>query len=126
MHLRKPIDHTMQIRIKRAYDEPSSQDGKRFLVDRIWPRGIKKEDLELDDWLKEAAPSTNLRKWFDHRADRWEGFREKYRKELENKKDALRPLYDAMKEGRVTLVYSARDEERNQAVVLRRYLSETR
>lgn len=116
----------MQIRIKRAYDEPSSQDGKRFLVDRIWPRGIKKEDLELDDWLKEAAPSTNLRKWFDHRADRWEGFREKYRKELENKKDALRPLYDAMKEGRVTLVYSARDEERNQAVVLRRYLSETR
>jgi uncharacterized protein YeaO (DUF488 family) len=116
----------MDIRIKRAYDEPSSEDGKRFLVDRVWPRGIKKEDLDLDDWIKEAAPSAGLRKWFDHRADRWEGFCETYREELDQKRETLRPLYDAMKEGAVTLVYSARDEERNQAVVLRRYLSETR
>jgi len=114
------------IRIKRAYEEPSPEDGKRFLVDRIWPRGIKKENLALDDWPKEVAPSTALRKWFDHRPDRWQRFCQKYREELEGKRGILRPLYQAMDQGPITLVYSARDEERNQAVVLRRYLSETR
>lgn len=114
----------MKIHIKRVYDKPSRKDGKRFLVDRVWPRGIKKDDLDLDDWLKDVAPSTELRRWFNHDPDKWDRFCQKYREELDANADALRPLYEALEEGPVTLLYAARDEEHNQAVVLRRYLSE--
>jgi len=114
----------MKIQTKRVYDEPSRKDGKRFLVDRVWPRGIKKDDLDVDDWLKEVAPSTELRRWFNHDPKKWDRFCRKYRAELDANADALRPLYEALKEGPITLLYAARDEEHNQAVVLRRYLSE--
>lgn len=114
----------MQILTKRAYDPPSSEDGDRFLVDRVWPRGVKKESLALTSWLKDVAPSKDLRKWFNHRPERWEVFRERYCAELEAKPEALRPIREAMASGPVTLVYSARDEARNQAVVLREYLLE--
>jgi uncharacterized protein YeaO (DUF488 family) len=110
------------IRIKRAYEPSARGDGRRFLVERLWPRGIKKEALDVDGWLKDVAPSTALRKWFDHRVERWEEFGRRYRRELHARRDALSPLLEADKRGTVTLVYSAHDLEHNGAVVLRDYL----
>lgn len=112
----------MQIRTKRAYDEPGDQDGARVLVDRIWPRGIKKEDLEIDFWLEDVAPSTELRKWFDHDPEKWEDFKRRYFDELDAKAEAVRQLAAAASDGRLTLVYGAKDEEHNNAAALKEYL----
>ncbi|HJW83386.1 MAG TPA: DUF488 domain-containing protein [Anaerolineae bacterium] len=110
------------IRLKRVYDPAASTDGRRFLVERLWPRGIRKDALQLDGWLKDVAPSDELRRWFGHDPDRWVEFQRRYRKELDARPDACRPLLDAARRGSVTLLYSARDTERNNAVVLQRYL----
>lgn len=112
------------IRVKRAYEPRSRNDGQRILVERLWPRGMKKEALGADRWLKEVAPSTELRKWFGHRPERWQEFQRRYRKELDAKPDAWAPLLDASKKGTVTLLFSARDLEHNAAIVLRDYLAE--
>jgi uncharacterized protein YeaO (DUF488 family) len=112
------------IKAKRAYDAPEEADGTRFLVDRLWPRGIRKEDLRIEAWLKEVAPSDDLRKRFHHDPDRWEEFREHYTKELDEKSDALDPIREAARQGDVTLVYAAKDTEHNNAVALKAYLEE--
>lgn len=112
----------MQLQLKRAYAPAAAEDGKRFLVDRLWPRGVKKESLALAGWLKEIAPSDALRRWFGHDPERWVEFRRRYRAELKSQRTALQPLRDALKRGPVTLVYSAHDEAHNQAVVLRELL----
>ena len=110
------------IQAKRAYDPPAKGDGARFLVDRLWPRGIKKEDLRIDGWLKEVAPSDDLRKWFDHDPDRWEEFRDRYAKELDEKSDALDPIREAARQGDITLVFAAKNPDHNNAVALKAYL----
>ena len=102
------------IRIKRAYEPATRGDGRRFLVERLWPRGVRKETLRLDAWAKEVAPSTTLRQWFGHRADRWAEFQRRYRRELGARRDAWSPLLEASRRGTVTLVYGARDREQNQ------------
>lgn len=114
----------MDIQLKRAYEEPAEDDGPRFLVDRLWPRGVSKETLRLAGWLKDVAPSNELRKWFGHDPERWEEFRKRYRAELDGLDEAaFQPLLEAVQKGRITLVYGARDEVHNQAVVLRDFLS---
>ena len=112
------------IRIKRAYDPPAKQDGARFLVDRLWPRGIKKEVLRLAAWYKEVAPSNELRRWFGHDPDKWKEFQHRYRAELTAHAAAWQPLLDAAKQGDVTLLYSAHDTELNNAQVLKTYLED--
>jgi uncharacterized protein YeaO (DUF488 family) len=109
------------IRIKRTYEPAAPTDGHRFLVERLWPRGLKKEKLAAD-WVKDVAPSTGLRLWFGHRVDRWEEFQRRYRAELDGRPGVWRPLRAAGRRGRVTLLYSARDVDHNSAVVLRDYL----
>ncbi len=113
---------TMQLHLKRAYEPGAPEDGERYLVDRLWPRGVKKEALALTGWLKEVAPSDALRQWFGHDPGRWEEFCRRYRDELKTQQAALQPLREALKRGPVTLVYSAHDEAHNQAVVLREFL----
>lgn len=110
------------IQIKRIYDAPKKEDGYRVLVDRIWPRGISKEDAQLDDWLKEIAPTTPLRKWFDHEPAKFEVFTEKYTIELEDRSEILRALKNNAKTITLTLLYGAKDTEHNQAVVLKAVL----
>lgn len=110
------------IKVKRAYEPPAEADGHRYLVDRVWPRGVKKEALALDAWNKDVAPSTALRKWFNHDAEKWGEFQRRYAAELDTNRDAWKPLLQAAQEGTITLVYSARDEEHNQAVALKTYL----
>ena len=110
------------IRIKRTYDPPARGDGRRILVERLWPRGMTKEAVAADAWMKEVAPSTELRKWFDHREERWKEFQRKYRKELDANPAAWEPILDASKRGPVTLLYSAHDTLHNAALVLRDYL----
>ncbi|HVC18890.1 MAG TPA: DUF488 family protein [Vicinamibacterales bacterium] len=112
----------MAIRVKRAYDPVSRADGRRFLVERLWPRGLTKEKLRLDDWLKEVGPTTELRKWFSHDPEKWNEFRRRYVRELESRPDAWRPILSAARRGAVTLVYSSHDEQHNNAVVLQAYL----
>ena len=112
------------IRIKRVYEPPARGDGRRILVERLWPRGMKKEALHADAWLKEVAPSTELRRWFGHRVERWEEFRRRYRKELDANASAWEPLLAAYRRGTVTLLYSAHDTLHNGAVVLRDFLTE--
>jgi len=111
------------IRIKRAYEPSARGDGRRLLVERLWPRGMRKEALLLDAWVKEVAPSTELRKWFSHRVDRWTEFQRRYRRELSAHHDAWSAILEASRRGPVTLVYSAHDPEHNAAVVLRDYLT---
>lgn len=111
------------IRVKRVYDPPSSRDGIRFLVERLWPRGMKKADLRMEDWLKEAAPSSELRRWFGHAPQRWEEFRRRYFLELEKKPEVWEPIRKAARRGDVTLLYSARDTEHNNAVALKEYVN---
>ncbi|HEU23931.1 MAG: hypothetical protein C0176_08795 [Mesoaciditoga sp.] len=110
------------IKLKRVYDEPEMDDGKRFLVERLWPRGIKRESIKIDGWLKEIAPSTELRRWFNHEPQKWEEFKRKYTAEIEEKKTYLYPILEAINDGNVTLLYSARDREHNGAVVLAEYI----
>ena len=112
----------MDIALKRAYDPPEKTDGYRVLVDRLWPRGVSKEQAKLDEWRKEIAPTDSLRKWFHHDAVRWGEFRRRYLAELKEHRTELRELAARSTRERVTLVYGAKDTERNQAVVLRQYL----
>jgi uncharacterized protein YeaO (DUF488 family) len=112
------------IRVKRTYDPPARGDGRRILVERLWPRGIKKKELDVDAWLKEVAPSTELRQWFDHRVERWPEFRRRYRKELSGSAVAWEPILAAGERGNVTLLYSAHDVAHNGAVVLCEFLME--
>ncbi|MBK1885672.1 DUF488 domain-containing protein [Marinobacter sp. DY40_1A1] len=118
----------MDIRIKRAYEDAARSDGPRILVDRMWPRGVAKEDADLEAWLKGLAPSTELRKWFDHDPEKWKEFRQRYLKELKASKegdtaDALKELQAILKEHkRITLVFAAKDTEHNNAVALRDFL----
>ncbi len=110
----------MMIKIKRAYQPPEEEDGFRILVDRLWPRGVSKDKAKLDLWLKEVAPSDELRKWFGHDPEKWSEFQKRYSAELKDKKSFLSKIKDLEKEkGTVTLIYSAKDEEHNDAVVLR-------
>ena len=113
------------LRIKRAYEPVAPEDGMRVLIDRLWPRGIKKEKLALDAWAKELAPSTELRQWFDHEPSRWDGFRKRYAAELAARPAALQTLDDLRRHARksaLTLIYSARDEVHNGAITLRDFL----
>ena len=110
------------LKLKRVYDDVSQQDGKRILVDGVWPRGIKKEDLEHDERYKDIAPSTDLRKWFDHDADKWEEFKKKYKKELKNQKELVEQIKEDADGHNVTLLYAAKDTEHNQAVVIKEYI----
>lgn len=112
----------MDIRIKRIYEPTAPGDGERYLVDRLWPRGAKRATSHLSGWLKDVAPSDALRRWFGHDPARWDEFRRRYLGELESQPASLGPLRAALAHGPVTLVYSARDEAHNQAVVLREFL----
>lgn len=107
------------IKIKRAYAPPSKSDGKRILVDRLWPRGIKKADAKIDEWIKDAAPSTELRKWFSHDPAKWEEFRRKYKDELKEVPELVQRLRSNSKKGTITLVFAAKDTEHVDAVVLK-------
>jgi uncharacterized protein YeaO (DUF488 family) len=112
----------MTIDLKRVYDPPATSDGRRILVDRIWPRGITKADLQIDAWLKDLAPSTELRNWFGHDPAKWDEFRKRYAGELEQRSEALEELVEKARAGHVTLVFSAKDTEHNNAVALREHL----
>jgi uncharacterized protein YeaO (DUF488 family) len=108
----------MIIRVKRAYEKPEPTDGTRILVDRLWPRSLTKERAAIDFWLKEVAPSTELRKWFGHDPKKWRKFRSRYRSELKQHSAPLQLIKSKAKKGVVTLIYGARDQEHNEAVVL--------
>jgi uncharacterized protein YeaO (DUF488 family) len=110
------------ILLKRAYDHSSPKDGRRFLVERLWPRGIKKTGLPLDGWLKDVAPTTELRKWFSHDPAKWSEFQRRYRTELQRKPQLWKPLLQAAREGTITLIFSSHDAEHNNAVVLKKFL----
>jgi uncharacterized protein YeaO (DUF488 family) len=114
----------MDIRTKRIYDDPEPGDGTRVLVDRLWPRGVSKDDAQLDAWVKSVAPSTELREWYDHDTERWDQFRERYRSELEETEDGIDQLLEFASSGTLTLLYAAKDREHNNAVVLNQYLDE--
>ncbi|HWL54902.1 MAG TPA: DUF488 domain-containing protein [Chthoniobacteraceae bacterium] len=107
---------------KRVYDPASDEDGSRFLVERLWPRGVKKEALAMEAWCKEAGPSTELRKWFNHDPEKWAEFQRRYRAELNERPEAWQPILDAAKKGTVTLLYSSHDTEHNNAKALESYL----
>lgn len=112
----------MGLKLKRAYDPPSEDDGCRILVDRLWPRGLRKAEARIECWLKEIAPSAGLRQWFDHDPARWEEFRRRYFTELDGRAPVVEELRRRMRQGRVTLVYGARDQIHNHAVALQEYL----
>jgi uncharacterized protein YeaO (DUF488 family) len=113
----------LMINIKRIYEVPDDKDGFRILVDRIWPRGLKKEDAKLDKWMKEVAPTTALRKWFNHEPEKWPAFEQRYQQELKENK-AVHDLMDLVKKNKkVTLLYGAKNETCNQAIVLQQYLT---
>lgn len=118
----KAIEEDIMIRIKRVYDLYEPDDDPRFLVDRLWPRGMKKENLRMDGWMKDAAPSDALRHWFGHDPAKWEEFCRRYDAELEDNSDAWRPILDMARKQDITLLYSAHDNEHNNAVVLRSFL----
>jgi uncharacterized protein YeaO (DUF488 family) len=111
------------ITVKRAYDPVSSTDGSRFLVERLWPRGVSKAKLDIEAWLKEVAPSTELRQWFNHDPAKWNEFRRRYRRELDAHPEAWQAIVTAARKGPVTLVYSAHDTDHNNAVALEEYLN---
>ncbi len=111
------------IRIKRAYEQPDAEDGERILVDRLWPRGLTKEKAKIDLWLKDVAPSTELRKWFAHDPARWAEFQSRYKAELKRNNEPLSLLRQEAAKGNVTLIYAAKDQEHNEAVVLQRLLA---
>jgi len=113
----------MKLNIKRVYDAEDPADGTRILVDRLWPRGLTKEKAKVDLWLKEIAPSAGLRKWFGHDPAKWTEFKKRYRAELNENTASVSTLKDQIKKGTTTLVYGAKDEEHNDAVLLREYLS---
>ncbi len=110
------------IQLKRAYEQAAANDGRRVLVERLWPRGVKKTELKLDDWVKDVAPSAELRKWYGHVPEKWPEFKRRYFAELREKPLTWQPLLAAARRGRVTFVYAARDEARNGAVALKAFL----
>src|SRR5262249_55505243 len=110
------------IQLKRVYEPAATDDGVRYLIERLWPRGVKKDSLQIDGWLKEAGPSTELRKWFGHDPGKWQEFRRRYFTELDRAPDAWFPIRDAAAKGTVTLVYSSHDTEHNNAVALKEYI----
>ncbi len=112
----------MAIQLKRVYEAEGATDGVRFLVERLWPRGIRKVDLRIEAWLKDAAPSTELRKWFSHDPAKWNEFRDRYFAELTSRPEAWRPILNAARQGPVTLVYSSHETEHNNAVALKQFL----
>ena len=110
------------IKIKRVYDEPNESDGFRILVDRLWPRGLSRSKIKLDLWLKDIAPSDELRKWFSHDPKKWEEFKSRYFKELDEKKELVELIIEKASRGVVTLLYGAKDERFNNAVALKEYI----
>jgi uncharacterized protein YeaO (DUF488 family) len=112
------------INIKRVYEEPKKSDGKRILVDRLWPRGLTKAEAQVNLWLKDIAPSTTLRKWFGHQPSKWEGFKKRYSAELERNTEQVSLLERELRAGKVTLVYGAKDQEHNGAIVLKEFLEQ--
>jgi uncharacterized protein YeaO (DUF488 family) len=115
-----------RVKLKRVYEPATPDDGTRILVDRLWPRGLSKADARIDLWLKEIAPSTELRRWFGHDPDRWTEFRRRYQEELQQHAVELKKICALTRQGTVTLVYGARDERHNDAVVLRDALMQLR
>jgi len=116
-------DNSENIQLKRIYESASEADGYRILVDRLWPRGVPKEDAHLDEWIKEIAPSNDLRKWFDHKADRFDEFAKRYKKELADKTETIAHVKALATAKKVCLLYGAKDTEHNQAVVLKDFLT---
>jgi uncharacterized protein YeaO (DUF488 family) len=112
----------MVLNVKRIYDKPEKADGFRILVDRLWPRGLSKQKARVDEWLKDIAPSDDLRKWFSHDLKKWETFKKCYFEELENKSDIIQAIIKKVEEGPVTLLYAAKEEKLNNAVALKEYL----
>ncbi len=121
MATRKP-----KIELARAYDSPATDNRYRVLVDRLWPRGVKKENLGVNAWMKVLAPSTELRKWFGHDPDRWDEFRTRYFKELEAQADQVSALIESAGKRTILLIYGAKDEEHNQAVALKQWIEKSR
>ena len=117
-----PTRAPSHVKLKRAYDTAARSDGHRILVDRIWPRGVAREALRIADWVKDAAPSAGLRKWFGHEPARWPEFKRRYFQELDRHPEALMPLVEKSRTGTVTLVFAAKDAEHNNAVALKEYL----
>ncbi len=115
-----------EVAIKRVYEPPAAGDGERVLVDRLWPRGLSKDKADITLWLKEIAPSTELRKWFGHDPEKWSEFQKRFRAELDDNAEAVEELRGLLAKGKVTLVYGAHDEEHNNAVVLAAYLEEAK
>ncbi len=111
------------LKIKRIYEPPSPDDGKRILIDRLWARGIRKEEARIDEWIKEISPSNELRKWFAHDPAKWSEFKKRYRKELKDKKEILDRIKKEARRKTVTLLYSASDEEHNNAVAMKEFLA---
>lgn len=118
--------NSLYLRVKRIYEPPSNQDGLRILVDRLWPRGLKKETCKLDNWLKEVAPSDKLRRWFGHDPARWEEFQRRYFEELDERPDVRQAVKELAREKTVTLLYAAHDPQHNNAVALKNYLQRAR
>jgi len=113
----------MNIKVKRVYEKPGKEDGSRILVDRLWPRGLTKEKAALNLWLKDIAPTTELRKWFNHDPAKWNEFIKKYLKELKENEESVSILKDFLKKGPVTLIYAAKDEAHNEAQVIKDFVS---
>ena len=114
----------MGVRVKRVYDQPAKADGYRMLVDRLWPRGLKKSEARIDEWLREIAPSTALRKWFNHDPDKWKEFKKKYSAELDDHREQVEKLAREARKRTITLLFSARDTEHNNAVALKEYIEQ--
>jgi uncharacterized protein YeaO (DUF488 family) len=116
----------VSIRLKRVYDKPAKADGRRVLIDRIWPRGLTKEEAQIDDWLKEMAPSTRLRKWFGHDPARWKEFKKRYAAELDRRREQVEQLAQWGRKRTLTLLFGAKDIEHNNAVALKEYIEKLR
>lgn len=112
----------MDVKLKRVYEEPSDSDGTRILVDRLWPRGLTKEKAKVDVWLKDIAPTTELRKWFNHEPSKWLEFKKRYQAEIINNTGAVAALKKHLENGKATIVYGAKDKEHNDAVVIKQYI----
>jgi uncharacterized protein YeaO (DUF488 family) len=120
--LKSNEDENMAIKIKRVYERPAGGDGSRLLVDRLWPRGLTKEKAHIDLWLKEIAPSKELREWFAHDPEKWQSFRRRYEREIRHNRSVIEMLTHKAREGDLTLLYGARDEKHNEALVLKQVL----
>lgn len=114
-----PVCERFVVKIKRIYEPPSRSDGKRVYVDRLWPRGLRKEQAHFDEWIRDISPSDELRKWFGHDPSKWQEFRSRYKAEMKTRKDFIEKLRDYSEKGTVTLLYSAKDEEHNNALVIK-------